>query len=230
MDCSVIIAAGGLGSRFGSNMPKQFHELDGVPLIIRALKVFDAVPEIKNIVVAVNADWREFLENKMFRFGIGKVKSIIDGGIERQDSVWNALNSSETKESDIILVHDAVRPLVTTTLIQKVVKATLDLGAVIPALKPKDTMKVTNGKGIITNTLNRSTLAAAQTPQGYWREILFSAFQKARSENFIGTDSASLVERAGYRVTVIEGEESNLKITTPLDMKIAELILNERKS
>ncbi len=228
MECSVIIAAGGVGSRFGSNMPKQFHELDGVPLIIRALKVFESVPEVKNIIIAVNTDWREFLENKIFRFNISKVKKVIDGGVERQDSVWNGLIAEETKESDIILIHDAVRPITTVNLVHKVIRAALDFGAAIPALKPKDTIKATNGKGIVTETLKRSVLAMTQTPQGFWREILISAFEKAREDNFIGTDTASLVERAGYRVTIIEGDESNLKITTPLDMKIAELILNER--
>ncbi len=230
MECSVIIAAGGSGSRFGSNMPKQFHELDGVPTIIRAIKAFEAISEVKSIVIAVNSEWRDFLENKLIHFGINKVESLIDGGIERQDSVWNALNSDATIDSDIILVHDAVRPLLSSELVHKVIKTTFDLGAVIPALKPKDTIKMTNGKGIVTDTLKRAVLASVQTPQGFWREILVGAFQKARSENFIGTDSASLVERAGYRVTVIDGEEENLKITTPLDMKLAELILNERKS
>ena len=226
MECSVIIAAAGLGARFGSKTPKQFIELMGVPLIIRSLRIFDRTPEVKSIIVVANSEWRDYLENNIFRYNISKVKAIPDGGAVRQDSIWNALSVESTKSSDIILIHDAVRPLTSIELVQKVIAAAEEYGAVIPALKPKDTIKITNGKSAVIQTLNRNNLCIVQTPQGFWREILVNGYEKAKINNYYATDDAQLVEAAGYRVQIIEGEETNIKITTPLDMKFAELILN----
>lgn len=229
MSVSVIIPAGGVGKRFGADLPKQFVEIAGAPLMVHTLNIFNQIEEIESIVVAVHTEWYSYTKDMVKQYGQKKVKEVIIGGMERQDSVSNAIHTKTVSESDIVMIHDAVRPFCTPQLIKSVLGAVEDAGAVIPATKPTETIKEINHKGEVIKTIDRSKLAMVQTPQAYWYDIIKTAYEKAMLANFYGPDSASLVEFIGYKVTTIEGESSNLKITNPYDLKLGELILSQNK-
>lgn len=227
MKCNVIIPAAGTGKRFGASLPKQFVELGGIPIIIRTIKAFEKVDEVEGIVVSVHNEWYKHLQELLEKYDVKKVKEITIGGIRRQDSVANAIFTKSVEDSDVVLVHDAVRPFVSPELIKRVIETADEDGAVIPVIKSKDTIKEISAKGVIKKTFDRSKLGLVQTPQGYWLDVLQNAFQKAQIAGFQGTDSSSLVEFNGYNVSAIEGDDSNIKITTPYDFKMGELILND---
>lgn len=228
MKSSVIIPAGGVGKRFGAQVPKQFVELSGIPILIHTIRIFDTVEDVDSIVVAVHNEWFTHTKEIIKKYNCEKVKEIIIGGQERQDSVFNGLLTETVKQSEIVLVHDAVRPFVSPSLVQKIINETEDFGAVIPGIPPKETVKEKSSKGLVVRTLERNKLSLIQTPQGFWTDIITSAFRKAKEANFQGTDEASLVEFIGYKVTIIDGEDENIKITTPFDLKVAELIMQEK--
>lgn len=230
MKASVIIPAGGIGSRFGGEIPKQFVELNGMPLIIHTIRIFDKIDDVEAIVVPVHNEWFSFMKELVVKYDLTKVKEVIIGGQDRQDSVCNGLQSKYCKDSEMVLVHDAVRPFAEAKMIQKIIDATEDFGAVIPTIAPQDTIKEKNNKDIIVKTLDRSKICRVQTPQGFWYDIISAAYEKANLAGFKGTDEASLVEFIGYKVSVVEGEESNIKITTPFDLKVAQLIMNEKQA
>jgi 2-C-methyl-D-erythritol 4-phosphate cytidylyltransferase len=223
----VIIPAAGIGARFGGKIPKQFLPLKGMPLLIRTIGVFANLPEVQSILVAVHGqmlnDATAVIEDYFPRRAI-----VTTGGDERQQSVHNSLHHSAIQNADIILVHDAVRPFASANLVRRVIDSTIEFGAAIPALIPKETIKQTTRQGFIEQTFNRSHLAAAQTPQGFKREILLEAYQLAEHDRFAATDDASVVEYAGFPVKVVEGEEDNIKVTTQRDFTLAEAILRER--
>ncbi|MGE5480213.1 MAG: 2-C-methyl-D-erythritol 4-phosphate cytidylyltransferase [Chloroflexota bacterium] len=228
MKTSVIVPAGGIGQRFAGNVPKQFIEIGGAPVIIHTLRIFEEIEEVESIVVPVHSEWFSHTKELLKQYGIKKVKEVIVGGKERQDSVGNALTTKAIAESELVLVHDAVRPFVSTELVRKIMETAEEEGAAIPAVAPRDTVKEINSKGIVIKTLDRSKLSLVQTPQGYWTDIIKTAYTKASEASYFGTDSSELVEFIGYKVTAVEGEDSNIKITTPFDLKIAELIWQER--
>lgn len=227
MSVSVIIPAGGVGKRFGSSIPKQFVEIAGAPVLIHTLNIFEKVEEVDNVVVSVHSEWYSFTKEIVQKYGIKKVKEVVIGGLERQDSVSNAIHTKTVGESDIVMVHDAVRPFCTPKLVKKVLEYVEDAGAVIPATKPTETIKEVTIKGEVVKTIDRTKLAMIQTPQAFWYDIIKTAYEKAMLANFYGPDSASLVEFIGYKVTTVEGEDSNLKITSPYDLKIGELLIQE---
>lgn len=227
MSVSVIIPAGGIGKRFGSNVPKQFVEIAGAPMLVHTLNIFNQVDEIESIVVSVHSEWYSFTKDMLNKFGNGKVKEVVIGGLERQDSVSNAIHTKTVSESDVVMVHDAVRPFCTPKLVKRILEVVEEEGAVIPATKPTETIKEVTHKGEVIKTIDRSKLAMIQTPQAFWYDIIKTAYEKAMLANFYGPDSASLVEFIGYKVTVIEGEDSNLKITSPYDLKLGEVIFKE---
>jgi 2-C-methyl-D-erythritol 4-phosphate cytidylyltransferase len=228
MKTTAIIPAGGIGKRFGSDMPKQFTELNGLPIIIHTLKIFENTPSVTNIVIPVHNKWASMTKDLIIKNGIKKVKEIVIGGKERQDSVYNALHTKSVEGSDIVLVHDAVRPLTSVKLVEKIIAEAEEFGAVVPGIMPEDTIKMKTAAGGIVKTLDRKKLARIQTPQGFWQDLLITAYKKAYEANFIGTDSSALVEFIGYKVQLVGGEDRNLKITTPLDIKVAEMLLNEK--
>lgn len=228
MSCTVIIPAGGSGKRFGSSIPKQFVELNGIPIIVHTINLFKEIEEIDSVVVAVHAEWYTYTKEMSEKFKVEKLSEIIIGGRTRQDSVANALHSQSVQNAEIVLVHDAVRPFASANLIKKVIDTTDEFGAVIPATPPRETIKERSGNGIVVKTIERSKLCSVQTPQGFWLDIIQTAYTKANAAGFVGTDDASLVEFLGYKVKVIDGEDNNFKITTPLDLRIAELLLNDK--
>lgn len=212
---------------------KQFTELGGTPILIHSLRKFAAVPEVSEIFVALRTNeissFRARLE-KEFKDILQKEVQLVEGGEHRQESVANALAAVKANADDLVLVHDAVRPFVTTEIIQEVIRATEKHGAAIAGLPAVDTVKQverTAEGAVITSTLSRERVVMAQTPQGFRYAILKKAFDEATADGFMGTDEASLIERAGGEVVVVMGSPRNIKITTPSDMELAEFFLTK---
>lgn len=242
MKVVVIIPAAGLGTRMASAgakgkkaaPSKQFTELGGTPILIHTLRKFAAAPRVAEIFVALRKDeirgFRERLEKEAKAVPQKKVE-LVEGGQHRQHSVANALAAVSAQPDDIILVHDAVRPFVTTTIIDEVIEGAKKFGAAIAGMPAVDTVKQverTADGALITATVPRERVVMAQTPQGFRYEILKKAFDEAAADGFIGTDEASLVERSGKEVAVVMGSPRNLKITTPSDMLLAEFYLSQQ--
>jgi len=240
MKVFVIVPAAGLGTRMApfsvaksrqQSPSKQFKELGGVPILVRTLRKFAANAEVYEIVVALRKDeiaaFRAQLEEQ-FPEILAKRLQIVEGGEHRQNSVANALAALGADPDDIILVHDAVRPFVTPEIIREVIKAAQTHGAAIAGWPAVDTVKQVNRTAtgaLVTATLPREGVVMAQTPQGFRYGILKRAFDDAASDGFVGTDEASLIERAGLPVAVVMGSPKNIKITTPADMELAEFYL-----
>lgn len=209
-----IIVAAGRGKRLGSSLPKQFLKVRGRTILEMSVEAFEQNKYIDEIFVAANADYCELTE-KLFR-GFSKLKKIVAGGAERQDSVRAALDCLRG-ENGIVLVHDAARPFVSEAVINAVIEGTADFGAAIPTVPAKDTIRQVDGTG--SRTLQRETLARVQTPQGFRISLIKHAFEKAQAEGFLGTDDASLVERMGINISMVQGEDANRKITTREDLE-----------
>lgn len=209
-----IIVAAGRGKRLGSSLPKQFLKVRGRTILEMSVEAFEQNKYVDEIFVAANADYCELTE-KLCR-GFSKLKKIVAGGAERQDSVRAALDCLRG-ENGIVLVHDAARPFVSEAVINAVIEGTADFGAAIPTVPAKDTIRQVDGTG--SRTLQRETLARVQTPQGFRISLIKHAFEKAQAEGFLGTDDASLVERMGINISMVQGEDANRKITTREDLE-----------
>lgn len=221
-----VVPAAGLGSRFGGSTDKQFISLRGKPLFIWALQALDAVPEISEIIPVFKDGDMEFGINLIEEYGISKVRRIAPGGKERQDSVFHGLKLVDAKKG-IVLVHDGVRPLLEPALVSGAIAQLTDCDGVVVGVPVKDTIKeVKDGK--VRHTLRRDMLWAVQTPQIFRYETLFAAYEKAAKESFCSTDDSALVERYGGRIKMVMGSYLNIKITTPEDLKIAELFVETR--
>lgn len=224
MKVTVIIPAGGAGKRFGGEYPKQFAELNGIPTLIRTISIFEKMDEIDSIIIPLQSDWFTKTKDLLKAYGINKVKEMVIGGKEKQDSVMNALHTKTCDEADIILVHDAVRPLTKPALIKEIISVAEENGAVIPGIRIKDPVKMIR-KNMIEKTVDENRAVMVQTPQGYWQELIKNAYDSAAKAGFNGADSSALIEFIGYKVTVIDGDQTNIKINTPFDLAIAETIL-----
>ena len=222
--CGAVIVAAGSASRMGG-IDKVMAPLGGEPMILRTVRAFEDCEAVKEIVIVT----REDLMGPIAEIcsGFTKIRSVVQGGSSRQESVKLGLLAL-SKEVRLAAVHDGARPLVSGELIDKVIRAAHSYGAAAPAIPVKDTIKVFEG-GFIAATPDRSTLRAVQTPQVIDRDLLLGALEKAEQEGIALTDDCSAVEHIGMRVRLVEGEERNLKVTTPLDLKIAELLLEEKK-
>lgn len=209
-----IIVAAGRGKRLGSSLPKQFLKVRGRTILEMSVEAFEQNKYVDEIFVAANADYCELTE-KLCR-GFSKLKKIVAGGAERQDSVRAALDCLRG-ENGIVLVHDAARPFVSEAVINAVIEGTADFGAAIPTVPAKDTIRQVDETG--SRTLQRETLACVQTPQGFRISLIKHAFEKAQAEGFLGTDDASLVERMGINISMVQGEDANRKITTREDLE-----------
>src|SRR5271155_2942863 len=245
MKVVVIIPAAGLGTRMAP-MPagakgkqkkappsKQFTELGGTPILIHTLRKFAAVDTVNEIWIALReneiAGFRAGLESEAKDVLKKKVELVV-GGEHRQQSVENALNAVAAAADDIVLVHDAVRPLVTHEIIHDVIEAAKKYGAAIAGLPAVDTVKQverTAEGAIIKATIPRAGIVMAQTPQGFRYSVIEKAFDEASADGFLGTDESSLVERSGHDVAVVMGSPRNIKITAPADMELAEFYLKK---
>jgi 2-C-methyl-D-erythritol 4-phosphate cytidylyltransferase len=232
----VILPAAGLGTRMAPGhaahtAPKQFLELAGVPILIHTLRAFAVVPEVFSVVVAVRATEMERLSAQVKEHGFAERVRVVEGGDTRQESVSNALRALDCHDDDIVLVHDAVRPLIDPAVIRRTIDAVEKHGAAIVGLPALDTIKQverTADGAIVTATIPREYIVQAQTPQGFRCGLLRRAFAEAEADGFAGTDEASVVERAGADVFVVPGSASNLKITQPGDLELAEFYLKQR--
>ncbi len=249
MKVFVIVPAAGLGTRMAppSAAPsagkprkrapsKQFKELGSVPILVHTLRKFAAVPAVYEIIVALRHDeispFRAQVE-KQYPEILAKRLQMVEGGEHRQDSVASALAHTAADPEDIVLVHDAVRPLVAPEIIASVIEAAREHGAAIAGWPAVDTVKQverTADGALIKATIPRASIVMAQTPQGFRYELLKKAFADAIADGFVGTDEASLIERAGLPVAVVMGSPRNIKITTPADMELAEFYLKSAGS
>jgi len=241
MKVVLIIPAAGLGTRMApvagatkaSKAPpsKQFTELGGTPILIHTLRKFVAVRSVSEIWIALReneiAGFRSRLESGASDVAAKKVNFVV-GGEHRQQSVENALKAISAAPDDIILVHDAVRPFVTSEIIQEVIEAAQKYGAAIAGLPAVDTVKQvdrTSEGAVIKATIPRAGIVMAQTPQGFRYDVIRRAFDEATADGFLGTDESSLVERSGHEVAVVMGSVRNIKITAPADMELAKFYL-----
>jgi 2-C-methyl-D-erythritol 4-phosphate cytidylyltransferase len=220
---TAIIAAGGRGLRFGSGQPKQLTALAGRPILQRSVDAFIHSEAITDIVVALPGDLAAtppgYLLNRP------KPVIIVEGGERRQDSVRHAFERA-AGQAEVIVIHDAARPLVTDAVIQRTVNAAFDTGAAIAALRASDTVKRADSGGRIVQTLPRDEIYLAQTPQAFRAGVLRDALRIADD----ATDEATLAERAGHAVQLVDGDSKNLKITTPDDLAIARQWLGGRRA
>ena len=209
--------------------PKQFLSLGGVPVLVHSLRAFLSVPRVSAISVAVREPEQERLRELVSEYGLTERVKVVTGGDSRQDSVANALAAlPSSAETDIVLVHDAVRPLIDGPTIERTIDAIERHGAAIVGMPAVDTIKQverTADGALITATIPRELIVHAQTPQGALVPLMRRAFAEAAGDEFTGTDESSLLERAGIPVHVVPGSARNLKVTQPGDLEIAEFYL-----
>ncbi|MBX7153186.1 2-C-methyl-D-erythritol 4-phosphate cytidylyltransferase [bacterium] len=228
---TVIIPAAGVGQRMKSSSEgksKQFLTLQDRPLIYYTLKKFEDSEYVDDIIIVCEEQWIPYVATDIVdTFEFTKVRKIVTGGAQRQDSVFNGLQAVE--RTDIVLVHDAVRPFISTEKINALIEECLTYEAVILAVQPKDTIKSQDHHQFVDKTLDRTELWNVQTPQAFHYGLLIEAFDEAKRKKFYGTDESTLVEAIGVKVKLLEGEYQNIKITTPEDLVIAEAILAQTK-
>ena len=223
---AVIIPAAGSGSRMQKETPKPFLQLGDATILEHTMRRFSGLDCLSEVVIAAPDALRERAFD-MIRPLLAKNVELhgVKGGRERQDSIYNALR--QVGKADLVAVHDAVRPFVRPKHIVQCCDVAEQWGGAVLGVRAKDTIKRTNEQGIIVETPDRSYLWQAQTPQIFRRDILLDAYEKAHREGFIGTDDASLVERAGHKVKMVLGSRDNFKITYPFDLKVARMKINE---
>jgi 2-C-methyl-D-erythritol 4-phosphate cytidylyltransferase len=233
MKVSVILPAAGLGTRMGRSVPekagtsrKQFMLLDGSPILLHTIRKFASSPAVAEIVVALRSEDVEWVRELLRQENFGKPVRLVEGGDSRQQSVENAL-ATLAAGTELVAVHDAVRPFIEHAVLDKVFAEATDTGAAIVGIVPVDTVKQVH-RNKIRQTIPRERLILAQTPQVFRFDLLKQAFAKAREDGFTGTDESSLVERLDQvEVSVISGSDRNIKITKPSDMDLARLFLAE---
>lgn len=229
MKVTAIIPSAGKGKRMGIVTPKHFLCLEGKPILAYTLEAFEICPDVNQVFLVVRAGEEQYCLNQVVeRYGFKKVLKVVTGGDRRQDSVYNAIKKLDD-DTDIVVVHDGVRPFVPPELVSETVKLAMYVDGVVAALPLKDTIKEVSKDGIVKNTPDRELFCYAQTPQAFKKRVLESAFLSAYNDNFFGTDESSFVERIGGKVKIVEGSSENIKITTKEDLLLAEVILRTRR-
>lgn len=232
---AAIIPAAGLGTRMGTEVPKQFLELDGVPLVIFTLRRLAACAEITDFFIATRTEDVLVLQDKVARCALGRPVRVLHGGDTRQQSVANALAQVDAS-TEIVVVHDAVRPFVTWAQIERIIAEARNRGAAILGIPAIDTVKevkrasLPEDVALITATIPRERIVLAQTPQAFTYALLRDAFKKAQQDDASGSDESQIVERFGHDVYVVLGSERNLKITRPADMELARFYLEQERA
>ena len=223
-----IIVAAGKGNRMRGSVRKQYIALDGIPILGRTLNIFDSCSQVNQIIVVVPDEDLDFCRNEILTPAkLQKDVNLIAGGLERQDSVYNALKIIEPDEG-IVIIHDGVRPFVRQKHLVDAINGAEEFGACILGIPAFDTVKKVNPANEIIETHKRDTLWLAQTPQVFEVKLIKKAHEKAKQEGFMGTDDASLVERLGEAVKIIPGSRSNIKITNPEDLNLARAIISSQ--
>jgi 2-C-methyl-D-erythritol 4-phosphate cytidylyltransferase len=224
---TAVVPAGGGGRRMGSATPKQFLRLRGRSILAWSLRALRASPRIGHLIVAVPPGTEAQVEAEVLGPAGIRVDALVPGGAERQDSVRAGL-AAAPPETDLVLVHDAARPLVTPAILHAALDAAAEVGGAVVAVPVTDTIKLAGEDGRVGETLVRGRLWAAQTPQVFRADWFRAAHAKAAADNFLGTDDSALVERLGYPVALVPGSPENLKVTTRADLDQAERILDRR--
>ena len=224
MKTVAIIVAGGSGTRFGAELPKQFLELGGKPILMRSIEAFANSGNCPvDVIVTLPSDQMDLWQRLCDRYGFDVPHRVVPGGETRWHSVKHALDSmGDVNEVDIIAVHDGVRPMVTADVICRTIEAARRDGAAIPVVALNDSVRQVVGEA--SHALDRSTLRAVQTPQAFDARLLLDAYSLPYQPTF--TDDASVVEQLGHPITLVEGDPHNLKITRPMDLSLAEYLLN----
>jgi 2-C-methyl-D-erythritol 4-phosphate cytidylyltransferase len=231
---AAIIPAAGLGTRMGADVPKQFLELDGVPLVIFTLRRLAASGAITDFFIATRAEDVVSLQDKVAKAAIGRPARVLHGGDTRQQSVANALAQVDPS-TELVLVHDAVRPFVTPEQVDRVLAEARARGAAILGIPAIDTVKevkrasLPEDMALISATIPRERIVLAQTPQAFSYALIRDAFRKAAQDEVSGSDEAQIVERFGHDVFVVVGSQRNLKITRPSDMELARFYLDQER-
>ena len=221
-NCGAVIVAAGTASRMGG-IDKVMAQLGAEPMVLRTVRAFQACDVIRSIVIVTRQDLVEAVGQLCA--GMDKVCAVVIGGKDRPSSVEAGLKALP-KDTKLVAVHDGARPMITMEIIDRTVRAAHSYGAAALAIPVKDTIKVAKG-GVVDTTPDRSKLRAVQTPQVFDLDLLKGALKKAREDNAEITDDCSAVERLGMSVKLVEGDERNIKVTTPVDLKIAQLFLEE---
>lgn len=230
MKITALIPSAGIGLRMGGETRKQYICLEEKPIAAHTLLKFQKCREIDQVILIVPEDDIDYCQKEIISpYGLTKVIKVIAGGKERQDSVYNGLKALDD-DVDIVVVNDGVRPFVTHAMIRESIQEALKRGAAIVAVPAKDTIKSVSEEGVVEKTVDRRKLWLVQTPQTFQTKIIKSAYEKAMGEDFYGTDDASLVERMGGEVRIVQGSEFNIKITTPEDLILGEGIIKDIES
>jgi 2-C-methyl-D-erythritol 4-phosphate cytidylyltransferase len=224
-----VIVAAGKGARFSDVRPKQFCLLGGKLLLAWTIERFEECKLINNIILVVPPRMSKYVKETVIPSSkYKKVKAIVEGGKQRGDSVFEGLQKVDAS-TDVVLIHDGVRPLISCHLIERVIDQTKEYKAVVLGIPMRETVKEIEEDNIVNKTLNRRRLYSIQTPQGFKKDLILKAYEEAKKEGWWASDDAGLVERLGEKVKVIPGEETNIKITTSLDLKFAEMLLRGEK-
>lgn len=229
MKVEAVIVGGGKGIRFGNNLPKQFCPIAGEPILDWTLSRFESCSSVDTIILVVPEGMKEKAESKLSLSKYKKLKMVTEGGRERTDSAYQGFTFVD-KDTQIVLVHDGVRPLVSSFLIHSVIQQTKIYGAVAPGVPIKETVKEKDKHNQVLKTLPRDRLCLVQTPQGFKYNLIKNAYEQAKSQSWKTGDDAGLLEKLGQRVQIIPGEETNIKITTFFDFKLAEILLQEEQN
>ena len=218
-----IIPAAGIGSRMHADRAKQMLELGGVPLLVHTLRRFEQCDAIDQVILVLQPNLTTDVLGLISRHNLTKIARVVAGGAERQDSVYRGLQVVKGETAAIVAIHDAVRPFVRPEEIRAVVARAESTGAAILAQAATDTKKQVK-KSRVGRTLDRRRIYHAQTPQAFRYSVIREAYERAYKDGFMATDDSQLVERAGHRVSVVEGSPINIKITRPFDLRLAEVI------
>ncbi len=228
MKTVVIIPAAGMGKRMGERRSKQYLPLNGLPILVHTLTPFEESDLVDSVVLTVPAGDEDYCKKEVVeKFGFKKVIDILHGGKERQDSVRAGLNLLDSSV-DFVMIHDGVRPLITSQMIADSLRGAETSGACIVAIPAKDTIKEVSKDGLVLRTLERKDLWMVQTPQTFRYDLIKEAHDKAFADGFLSTDDSALVERLGCQVTIVQGSYKNIKITTREDLMMAEASLLHR--
>lgn len=223
-----VIVAGGRGRRMGAGINKQFLKLNGKPILYYTLMAFSNCSSVDGIILVSTEKDIEYCKSEIIeKYNIKKVKSIVSGGSERQESVYKGLCAA--KGCDIVIIHDAVRPFVTREIIENGIKFASEYGACACGVNPTNTIKIKDSNNFSFETPDRNTLFSVQTPQCFKYELIMECHKKLMEDGAAVTDDTMVVERYGYKVYLYNGSYKNIKITTPEDLSFAEIILNEKQ-
>ncbi len=227
MKTIAVIPAGGKGIRGGSSVPKQYLKVNSKELIVYTLEAFQSNNLIDEIIISAEPKYFRLLNDLKSKYNLSKISDIVEGGNERQDSVYNALKSIDNaSENDLIVVHDAARPLLPQKILTSAIIIAKEKGNALVCIKSKDTL--IKGNKIVEIYLDREEVFYVQTPQIFPFSVLMKAMKKAYEEKFIGTDESMLVRRIGEKVNIVEGAAINLKVTTKEDIAMVKNLLNTK--